>query len=169
MYLSLNLTDTHILIAGGTGSIGSSTVTALLAAGSRVTCLDIRAPHLHTDSSTFQFISCDIYSENSVEAAFSHASEKFGPVACCIARASLDLSVLPPHESLADMDVEQWRRTHQINFEDTFLTARGWLRQIRESAASSKAEEKRIDNVRLIIIGARVDILGREERGLCFW
>jgi len=36
MDLSLKLNLTHVLITGGTGFIGSATVTALLAAGARV-------------------------------------------------------------------------------------------------------------------------------------
>lgn len=163
MDLSLNLTNTHVLITGGTGFIGSSTITALLAAGARVTCLDIRTPQIHTDSDTFQYISCDISSEDSLEAAFALAAKKFGPVACCIALASLDLSVLPHHESLADMSVEQWRRTHRINVEGTFLTARTWLRQIRDCAASARVGEKRMENVSLIIVGSESGHFG--ERG----
>lgn len=153
MDLSLNLTNTHVHITGGTGFIGSVTVTALLAAGAKVTCLDIRTPQLSTDIH-FQYISCDISSESSLERAFSLAAEKFGPVACCIALASLDLSVLEHHESLVDMEVDQWRRTHRINVEGTFLTVRTWLRQIRDYAAGAKEAEKRLENVSLIIVGS---------------
>jgi NAD(P)-dependent dehydrogenase (short-subunit alcohol dehydrogenase family) len=84
-------------------------------------------------------------------------------VACCIALASLDLSVLPHHESLADMDVEQWRRTQRINVEGTFLTARTWLRSLRDLAASAKAGEKSMENVSLIIVGSESGHFG--ERG----
>lgn len=124
MDLSLNLTGTHVLITGGTGFIGSATVTALLSAGAHVTCLDVRTPRIHSESDSFQFFSCDISSETSLETAFANAAKRFGPIACCIALASLDLSVLPHHKSLADMSVEQWRHTHRINVEGTFLTAR---------------------------------------------
>jgi NAD(P)-dependent dehydrogenase (short-subunit alcohol dehydrogenase family) len=89
------------------------------------------------------------------------ASATFDAVACCIALAALDLSVLPHHESLADMDVEQWRRTQQVNIEGTFLTARTWLRHLREhSQVSKKAELK---NVGLIIVGSESGHFG--ERG----
>jgi NAD(P)-dependent dehydrogenase (short-subunit alcohol dehydrogenase family) len=58
------------------------------------------------------------------------------------------------------MSVEQWRRTHQINVEGTFLTARTWLRQIRD--CGSEAETK-LHNVSLIIVGSESGHFG--ERG----
>jgi NAD(P)-dependent dehydrogenase (short-subunit alcohol dehydrogenase family) len=121
--LSLNLTDSHILVTGGAGFIGSSVIAAFQAAGARVTCLDIRDPQ-PLSAKNVQYFYSDISSETSITTAFSRAAENFGPVACCVALASLDFSVLPHHESLADMEVEQWRRTHKINVEGTFLTAR---------------------------------------------
>ena len=52
------------------------------------------------------------------------------------------------------MEVDQWRRTHRINVEGTFLTVRTWLRQIRDYAAGAKEAEKRLENVSLIIVGS---------------
>jgi NAD(P)-dependent dehydrogenase (short-subunit alcohol dehydrogenase family) len=161
MDLSLNLNGSHVLITGGSGFIGSSTVAALLSAGARVTSLDVQRPQIQFEINNFQFISCDISSESAQADAFSLAAKRFGPVACCIALASLDLSVLEHHESFADMDVEQWRRTHQINVEGTFLTAKIWLRQLREHAKVDKAQVLR--NVGLIIVGSESGHFG--ERG----
>ena len=163
MDLSLHLGNTHVLITGGAGFIGSSTITALLSAGALVSCLDVRPidTAAHTGSPNFQFFSCDISSESGLAHAFTLATEKFGPIACCIALASLDLSALLHHESLADMDVEQWRSTHRVNVEGTFLTARTWLRQLRDYAELEGTEELR--NVGLIIVGSESGYFG--ERG----
>jgi len=163
MDLSLNLTDTHVLITGGTGYIGSSTVIALLEAGARVTCVDVRTPIPIPGNANYQYILGDISSESSIENAFSQAAAKFGPIACCIALASLDWSVLEHHESLTDMSVEQWRRTHQINVEGTFLTARTWLRQLKEHAATLKVGDMRLQNVSLIIVGSESGTFGERS------
>jgi NAD(P)-dependent dehydrogenase (short-subunit alcohol dehydrogenase family) len=50
------------------------------------------------------------------------------------------------------MEVEQWRRTHRVNVEGTFLTARTWLRQLREYSQAGK--NKDLTNVGLIIVGS---------------
>lgn len=161
MDLSLDIEISHVLVTGGTGFIGSSTVTALLLAGARVTSVDLRSPVEHLENSNFQSFVCDVSSEEALADAFSSAAERFGPVACCIALASLDLSVLTHHASLADMDVEQWRMTHRINVEGTFLTARTWLRQLRDTAKVDTSQEMR--NVSLIIVGSESGHFG--ERG----
>ncbi|CZR52050.1 uncharacterized protein PAC_01927 [Phialocephala subalpina] len=161
MDLSLSLDGSHVLITGASGFIGAATVEALLAAGSNVTCLDLRPPPDRSFAINWQFLQCDISSEDDLTRSFSIAASKFGPIACCIALASLDLSVLPHHESLADMEVEQWRRTHKINVEGTFLTARTWLRQLREHAKVDKDNE--LKNVSLIIVGSESGHFG--ERG----
>lgn len=163
MDISLGLTGSHVLVTGGSGFIGSAVVEAFQAAGARVTCLDIRDPQTLPESEKFQHFTCDISSESSLTNAFMLAASKFGPVACCVALASLDYSVLLHHESLADMEVDQWRRTHRINVEGTFLTARTWLRQLREYSASLKEDGDRMKNVSLIIVGSESGYFG--ERG----
>jgi NAD(P)-dependent dehydrogenase (short-subunit alcohol dehydrogenase family) len=163
MDISLNLEDSHVVITGGAGFIGSAAVEAFLASGARVTCLDIRDPQPLLKGDKFQHFNCDISSETSLTDAFTLAGSNFGPVSCCVALASLDYSVLQHHESLITMGLEQWRRTHQINVEGTFLTARTWLRQLREYAIGLKEGDERLKNVSLIIVGSESGHFG--ERG----
>jgi NAD(P)-dependent dehydrogenase (short-subunit alcohol dehydrogenase family) len=176
MDLSLNLTGTHVLITGGSGYIGTATVLAFLSANALVTSLDLKPPSQSQASNPhFQYLECDISSEPAITTAFATAAQKFGPIKCCVALASLDLSVLEHHESIADMSVEQWRRTHRVNVEGTFLTARAFLRQLRDRVGHLRESEKgaqgeskeEIDddmkNVSLIIIGSESGTFG--ERG----
>ncbi|KAL8942501.1 MAG: hypothetical protein Q9216_001645 [Gyalolechia sp. 2 TL-2023] len=147
--LGLRLDRTHVVVTGGSGYIGSATVKAFLAAGAYVSLFDIVPP---TDKTTLSHIHLkyhlvDITSEIQLAHAFEAARRDFGVVQCCVALASLDLSALPHHESIMDMPVEQWRRTHRVNVEGTFLTARAWLRQI-------KGTDEDTPNVGLIIVGS---------------
>jgi len=102
--LGLGFQDTHVLVTGGCGLIGEVVVQAFLSAGCNVTITDIaeECPIDQTDQHVL-FQRADITSAEQMDAAFSAAEKKFGPVECCIALASLDLSVLKQSESLADM------------------------------------------------------------------
>ncbi|KAL8798108.1 MAG: hypothetical protein Q9200_007823 [Gallowayella weberi] len=145
--LGFGLERTHVVVTGGAGYIGSATVKAFLSAGAYVTVFDIARPphplqHLH-----LKFHQVDISNEDQIANAFETARRDFGVVQCCVALASLDLSALPHHESLMDMPVEQWRRTHQVNVEGTMITAKWWLRQIRGATPD-------MANVSLIIVGS---------------
>lgn len=146
--LGLRLERTHVVITGGCGSIGSATVKAFLAAGAYVTVFDLLPRekctlyHLH-----LKYHLVDISDEVQLAHAFEAARRDFGVVQCCVALASLDLSNLPHHESIMDMPVEQWRETHRINVEGTFLTAKTWLRQIKHTRLDTT-------NVGLVIVGS---------------
>ncbi|MCJ1253563.1 hypothetical protein MMC24_001375 [Lignoscripta atroalba] len=174
--LSLGLENTHVLITGSSGFLGSATVAAFLAAGSLVTALDVHPstsklpPHLASHANLFVLPPCDITSESALEHAFAAARAHHRVVvSCCVALASLDLSVLQHHASLLTMGVEQWRRTFAVNVEGTFLTARTWLREVerwgREGGGGGRGGGggERIRNVGLIVVGSES---GREgERG----
>ncbi|KAL3421410.1 short-chain dehydrogenase reductase sdr [Phlyctema vagabunda] len=158
MDLSLCLDQTHVLITGGSGFIGSATVSAFLSAGCLVTSLDLRAPMTNTSDKNLQHFTCDIGSEESLTEAFASAAKTFGPISCCVALAGLDLSFLEHHESLVDMSVEQWRKTMRVNVEGTFLTARTWLRHLQDLKTTNEKTEMR--NVGLVIVGSESGIFG---------
>lgn len=190
MDLSLNLEGTHVVITGAAGYIGSVTVAAFLTAGANVSALDIDPSKLAANLSAYSATATptkssstssaedlanhpnlyvlppsDVTSESSLSSAFELARQKFGLVQCCVALASLDLSVLEHHGSLVDMSVEQWRRTSQVNVEGTFLTAREWLRSVKSHVVEgpSERDEEKERNLSLIIVGSESGWFG--ERG----
>jgi NAD(P)-dependent dehydrogenase (short-subunit alcohol dehydrogenase family) len=149
--LSLGLHGTHVVITGAAGAIGSNVVRHFLSAGCTVTALDInrdkisafpKHPNLFWDV-------VDITDEQGMEDAFSAAVRERGVVAVCVALASIDYSFLPHHGSLTEMPVAQWRRTMEVNVTGTFITARAWLRQLREHGDAGGTR-----NVSLVIIGS---------------
>jgi NAD(P)-dependent dehydrogenase (short-subunit alcohol dehydrogenase family) len=162
--LSLGFEDTHVVVTGGGGLIGRVVVDHFLAAGARVSSLDIVHSDKRTDSEhkadadtaaatatkpKYQAIYCDVALEESVEAAFAAAVKAHGPVEICIALASLDLSVLSP-SSFAEASFAQLKRVLDVNVAGTWLTAREWMRGLRRASA----EGTTLQHPNLIIIGS---------------
>lgn len=150
--LGLGLEDTHVLVTGGTGAIGSVTVQAFLQAGAKVSVFDLKnipSPAASTVSSDkYAEYAVDISDPVQLEQAFDQARAKFGLVQVCVALASKDLSYLPHRSSIVDMPLDQWRSTFDVNVHGTFLTTQVWLRQIKQHATPETR------NVALIIIGS---------------
>ncbi|KAI9654940.1 MAG: hypothetical protein M1821_005693 [Bathelium mastoideum] len=157
MDLGLDLEGTHVVVTGGSGQIGSGVVRAFLSAKCYVTSIDIVSPPSDSTHDNFLALKSDITDEKGFENAWQTAETKFGPVRCCVALASLDLSFLEQHDSLADMEMSQWRRTLDINVGGTFLTARTWLRSLRRSQSQETQKDK---NVSLIIVGSESGFFG---------
>lgn len=170
--LDLGLESTHVVVTGGGGLIGRAVVSAFLSAGAKVSCFEISdqaISNLHAafdlnrksfhPSSRLSTTKVDISKEDDVIHAFEKAKQEYGTVQCCIALASLDLSVLPHHNSITDMPLDQWRRTFDVNVHGTFLTARTWLCQLRNVQQTSPE----LKNVSLIIVGSESGSFG--ERG----
>ncbi|KAF2095868.1 NAD-P-binding protein [Rhizodiscina lignyota] len=165
MDVSLDLTDTHVLITGGAGLIGSSVVKAFQAAGARVSSLDIKYPReprfvpsgLNAGSAGPGYVEhhVDITSEESVKTAFDFAADKLGPVSVCIALGALDFSVIEHHDSATTLSAEQFRRTLDVNVTGTFITAREWLRGL-----NNLPKTKKLKNPGLIIIGSESGVYG---------
>jgi len=106
---------------------------------------------LDLDDPNILFIRADITKD--IDAAFQQAEKKFGPVECCIALASLDLSVLTQSESICDLDPREWQRVMDVNVTGTFLTAQRWLKGIR-NAANDGVKKGWLKNVGLVIMGS---------------
>ena len=114
--IDMDLEQNHVLVTGGFGLIGRVVVHAFLAAGARVTVIDLKGD-CPFDLNERNLLCCnaDITNAEQGDRAFEDAENRFGPVETCIALASLDLSVLPQSESLADMDPNIWQRVFDVN------------------------------------------------------
>jgi NAD(P)-dependent dehydrogenase (short-subunit alcohol dehydrogenase family) len=164
MDLSFGLEGTHVLVTGGAGHIGRTVVNAFLSAGARVSSLDIAYPQDQPPPSpitNLQEIYADTSSETSLESGWELAIAGFGTVETCIALAALDLSVLTHVESAADMSIEQFKKTLDVNVTGTFAVARQWLRGLREHTRIKSPQQ--LHNVSLIMIGSESGHWG--ERG----
>ena len=147
--------------------IGSKTVLQFLAAGAKVSCFDVSRDAMgalnarvnqleNAGRARYAFEVVDITDEEACRNAFARASIRFSWIQCCVALASLDLSVLPHHDSIVRLPLEQWERTLKVNATGTFLTAKTWLSLVeneRDHAQSSS----------LVMVGSESGTFG--ERG----
>lgn len=151
--LGLGLTNTHVLVTGGTGAIGAVTVQAFLQSGAKVSVFDIKSSTDTTNATnatneSYREYKVDISDPQQLESAFSQAIAHFGVIQVCVALASKDLSYVTHHDSILEMPFSQWKSTFDVNVHGTFLTAKLWLAQIKEHATPATK------NVSLVVIGS---------------
>lgn len=164
--LGLGLEGSHVLITGGAGLIGRVVVDHFVAAGAKVSSLDVVYPVnpkeviILPDPAHPALVSihCDISNESEVEQAFATAINAHGPVDVAVALASLDLSVLK-HLPLADASLGQLRNVLDINVVGTWLTAREWLRGLRQARRTNTP----MRHPNLIIIGSESGLFGERQ------
>lgn len=164
--LGLGLEGSHVVVTGGAGLIGRVVVDHFIAAGAKVSSLDIVYPLTTQGGNTLPnaahpaliSIHCDVSSEDSVEQAFATAVTTHGPVDIAIALASLDLSVLNPSQ-LADASFAQLRTVLDINVAGTWLTAREWVRGLRQARRTNTS----MRHPNLIIIGSESGLFGEQR------
>lgn len=163
--LSLGLTGTHVLITGGAGLIGQIVVQHFLAAGAKVSSLDISYPFTSPAPSpnhNLLEIHADVSDQTSFTIAWNQATDAFGTVQTCIALASLDLSVLPQTDSIADYDPSTWRRILDINIGGTMMGAKLWLGGLRshQNDTNPPSPSEGLRNVSFIIMGSEAGHFG---------
>ncbi|KAK5937002.1 hypothetical protein PMZ80_010751 [Knufia obscura] len=162
MDISFGLDGCLVVVTGASGHIGKVIVDAFLEAGCCVVGLDIKVQSSPKQHERLRWIEVDITSESVVRNAWSEAQRHFnGRVpTVCVCAAGLDLSYIDHHQSVADMPVEQFRRTLDVNTTGTFITAKTWLKCIKDSIDADTQLRSTLRNVSLIIIGSEAGVLG---------
>jgi 3-oxoacyl-[acyl-carrier protein] reductase len=126
-----------VLVTGGAGGIGSACVRAFAAEGARV------AIHYRTSRERAEelaretggtAVGADLTDEDAVDRLFAEARAALGQVDVCAAVAG----VWPrPDEPVWQLPLERWRATVDANLTATFLTARGFLREVERTGHGS--------------------------------
>lgn len=135
--MDLGLGGAGVLVTGASGGIGAATARAFAAEGARV------GVHFHRNRDAAEALAAeiggvalgaDLRVEAEADALVPAAVAALGRLDACVANAG----VWPSEPTgVVDLDLERWRATLDANLTATFLTARAYLRHVREISAGS--------------------------------
>jgi len=129
-----SLSDRVVVVTGGASGIGADIVRAFAGNGARVAFLDIqdKAASALTDdlaSSAYPplYLRCDLTDIAALRAAIAEVRTRLGPVAVLVNNAAND-----DRHKVADVTVEYWDRTQDINLRPQFFAAQAVHPHMRE-------------------------------------
>jgi 3-oxoacyl-[acyl-carrier protein] reductase len=133
-HVDTGLAGKVVLVTGGAGGIGSECVRAFAAEGARVVIhyntSRERAEALAAELPGAVAIGADLTDEAAVDSLFTRAREELGDIDVCAAVAG----VWPrDDEPVWRMSLARWDEVLRANLTATFLTARGFLREVERS------------------------------------
>ena len=144
------LAGKRVLVTGASGGIGSATARAFAAEGCRL-ALHFhrgrdRADALGRELPDSVLLQADLRSEAEVDALFADARERLGGVDVCAAVAGIW-----PEEDVPvwQLPLARWEETLRANLTATYLTARGFLREVERNGGGS-----------LVLVGSTAGIFG---------
>jgi 3-oxoacyl-[acyl-carrier protein] reductase len=148
--METGLAGRRVLVTGASGGIGSACARAFAAEGCRVVVHyhqgTERAEELVEDLENAVAIQADLTDEGQVERLFAESREAFGGLDVCAAV----VGVWPEEDvPLWRLPLERWEGTLRANLTATFLTARGFLREVERQGHGS-----------LVLIGSTAGIFG---------
>jgi 3-oxoacyl-[acyl-carrier protein] reductase len=139
-----------VLVTGASGGIGAACVRAFAAEGARVAIHyhrgRDRAETLASELGGAPTIAADLRDEAAVDGLFAAARSEFGAVDVCAAVAGVWPSEDVP---VWRLPLERWEETLRANLTATFLTARGFLREVERTGHGS-----------LVLVGSTAGLFG---------
>jgi 3-oxoacyl-[acyl-carrier protein] reductase len=148
--METGLAGTRVLVTGASGGIGSACARAFAAEGALVFVhyhrSRERAEAVAADLGGAPLGGADLTSEAEVDRLFDEAREALGSVDVCAAVAGVW-----PEEDVPvwRLPLERWEGTLRANLTATFLTARGFLREVERNGHGS-----------LVLVGSTAGLFG---------
>ena len=150
MLVDTGLSGKGVLVTGASGGIGAACARAFAAEGARVALHyhrgEERARELAAALDGAPVLPADLTDELEVERLFDEARSALGRIEVCAAVAGVWPSEDVP---VSQLPLERWERTLRQNLTATFLTARGFLREVERNGHGS-----------LVLVGSTAGIVG---------
>jgi 3-oxoacyl-[acyl-carrier protein] reductase len=148
--MDTGLAGKRVLVTGASGGIGSACARAFAAEGARLALhyhrRRERAEALAAELPGAVLVGADLTSEEETDRLFEDIRKDLGGLDVCAAVAGVWPSEDVP---LWELPLERWEATLRANLTATFLTARGFLRELERSGHGS-----------LVLVGSTAGIFG---------
>lgn len=153
--LDFGLRDVHVLISGASGGIGIETARTFLQLGARVTAHYNTSPKDISNTPGLIPVQANVTSESDISRLFDEAESKNGgPVQVLV----VNHGIWPTQSvEVADMTLDQWRDTHAVNLDGSFLLCREFLRRLRGQPPAV------LDPVSICFIGSTAGKFGEAD------
>ena len=148
--MNTGLSGKGVLVTGASGGIGAACARAFAAEGARVTVHynsgRERAEAVATELGDATIVQAELTREDEVDRMFEEARAALGSVDVCAAVAGAWPSA---DEPVWQLSLKRWETTLRANLTSTFLTARGFLREVQRNGHGN-----------LVLVGSTAGLVG---------
>jgi 3-oxoacyl-[acyl-carrier protein] reductase len=148
--MNTGLSGKNVLVTGASGGIGAACARAFAGEGARVVLHyhrgRERAEAVATECADGVLVQADLTREDDADRLYAEAREAVGDLDACVAVAG----VWPEDDvPLWRLTLDRWQATLAANLTATFLTARGFLREV-----------ERVGHGNLVLVGSTAGLYG---------